>query len=82
LEPNDYEVLLVVSGLMHYTRFGFAVKPTAWGKFLGGHWFASDDCEIGLDSKKIDLDAYIDGTPPSRLKRKKVYIVRIGNKTE
>ena len=37
LEPNDYEVLLVVAGLAHYTRFGFALKPTAWSKFLGGH---------------------------------------------
>ena len=75
-------MLLVVAGLVHYTRFDFVMKPTAWSKFLGGHWFASDDCEIKLDSKKIDLDAYIDGTPPSRLKRKKFYVVRIGNKTE
>ena len=82
LEPNDYEVLLVVAGLAHYTRFGFAMKPTAWSKFLGGHRFASDDCEIELNNEKIDLDTYIDGTPPSRLKRKKVYIVRIGNKTK
>jgi hypothetical protein len=36
LEPNNYEVLLVVAGLAHYTRFGFAMKPTAWRKFLGG----------------------------------------------
>ncbi len=36
LEQNDYEVLLVVAGLAHYTRFGFAMKPTAWRKFLGG----------------------------------------------
>ena len=36
LEPNDYEVLLVVAGLAHYTRFGFAMKPTAWRKVLGG----------------------------------------------
>jgi hypothetical protein len=36
LETNDYEVLLVVAGLVHYTRFGFAMKPTAWRKFLGG----------------------------------------------
>ena len=36
LEPNDYEVLLVVVGLAHYTRFGFAMKPTDWSKFLGG----------------------------------------------
>ncbi len=31
LEPDDYEVLLVVAGLAHYTRFGFAMKPTACG---------------------------------------------------
>ena len=38
LEPNDYEVevLLIVASLAHYTRFGFAMKPTAWSKFLGG----------------------------------------------
>ena len=36
LEPNNYEVLLVVASLAHYTRFGFAMKPTAWTKFLGG----------------------------------------------
>jgi len=82
LESNDYKVLLVVTGLASYTRFGFAVKPTAWSKFLQGHQFASDDCEIELTSKMIDLDAYIDGTPPSWLKRKKFYVVRIGNKTE
>jgi hypothetical protein len=82
LEPNDYEVLLIIAGLAHYTRFGFAMKPMAWSKFFGGHRFASDDCEIELNSKTINLDAYIDGTTPSRLKRKKVYIVRIGNKTE
>jgi hypothetical protein len=32
LEPNDYEVLLVVAGLAHYTRFGFATKPAAWSR--------------------------------------------------
>ncbi len=71
LDPNDYEVLLVVAGLAHYTRFGFAIKPTPWRMFLGGHWFASDDCVIEFDQKKIDLDAYINGTPPSQLKQKK-----------
>ena len=82
LESNDYKVLLVVAGLASHTRFGFAVKPTAWSKFLRGHRFASDDCEIELTSKMIDLDAYIDRTPPSWLKRKKFHVVRIGNKTE
>jgi hypothetical protein len=37
LEPKDYEVLLLIAGLAHYTRFGFAMKPTAWSKFLVGH---------------------------------------------
>jgi len=33
LELNDYEALLTVAGLGHYTRFGFAMKPTtAWSK--------------------------------------------------
>jgi hypothetical protein len=82
LEPNDYKVLLIVTGLAHYTRFGFAMKPTTWSKFLGGHQFASDDCEIKLDIKKINLDTYINGTPHSWLKQKKFYVVRIGNKTE
>ena len=82
LELNDYKVLLIVAGLASYTIFGFAVKPTAWSKFLRGHRFASDDCEIELTSKMIDLDAYIDRTPPSWLKRKKFHVFRIGNKTE
>jgi len=32
------EMLRFISnaGLAHYTRFGFAMKPTAWRKFLGG----------------------------------------------
>jgi hypothetical protein len=53
LEPNNYEVLLVVAGLASYTRFGFAVKPTAWTKFLGGHRFAVHDCVIKFEQKKL-----------------------------
>ena len=69
LEPNDYEVLLVVAGLASYTRLGFAIKPTAWRKFLGGHRFAAHNCAIELEQKKIDIDAYIDGTKPWRRRR-------------
>ncbi len=43
LKPNDYEVILAVAGLALYTKLGFAIKPTAWRKFLGGHRFAVDD---------------------------------------
>jgi hypothetical protein len=53
LEPNNYEVLLVVAGLASYTRFSFAIKPTAWGKFLSGHRFAAHNCAIELEQKKM-----------------------------
>ena len=32
LDPGEYEVLLIFAGLAHYTRFGFAMKLTAWSK--------------------------------------------------
>jgi len=36
LDPDEYEALhealFIVAGLWHYTRFGFAMKPTAWSK--------------------------------------------------
>jgi len=82
LDQEEYEALLIVAGLVSYTRFGFQIKADAWRKFLGGHRFVADDCPIELDIKKIDLDAYIDGTTPSRLKQKKFYVIRIGIKTE
>jgi hypothetical protein len=53
LEPNDYEVLLVFAGLASYSQFGFAIKPMAWRKFLGGHRFAVDGCAIELEQKKM-----------------------------
>jgi hypothetical protein len=35
---KDYEVLLIVTGLVSYTQFGFTIKikPTVWREFLGG----------------------------------------------
>ncbi len=75
-------MLLVVAGLASYTRLGFAIKPTAWQKFLGGHRFAVDNCNIKFNQKKVDIDAYIDGTGPSQLKRRGFYVVRIGNKNK
>ena len=32
LDPDEYQALLIVAGLAHYTRFGFALKPTARSK--------------------------------------------------
>ncbi len=57
MEPNNYKVLLVIAGLASYTRLGFAIKPTAWRKFLGGHQFAVDDCAIEFKQKRIDINA-------------------------
>jgi len=82
LDPDEYEVLLIAAGLASYTRFGFKIKAGAWRKFLGGRRFVIDNCAIEFKQKKIDLDAYINGTPPSRLQRRKLYVVRIGNKSE
>jgi hypothetical protein len=82
LDPDKYEALLIVAGLASYTRFGFQIKASAWRKFLGGRRFVIDNCAIEFEQKKIDLDAYINGTPPSRLQRRKLYVVRIGNKSE
>ena len=52
LELNDYEVQLVVTGLAHYTRFGFALKLTAWRKFLGG----GDDKNITISGGSGNSD--------------------------
>jgi hypothetical protein len=83
LDPNQYEVLLIVTGLALYTRFGFQIKAgAAWRKFLGGRRFVINNCAIEFEQKKIDLDAYINGTPPSQLKRRKFYVLRIGSKSE
>ena len=73
LDPDEYEALLIVAGLASYTRFGFQIKAGAWRKFLGGSRFVIDNCAIEFEQKKIDLDAYINGTPPSQLKRKGFY---------
>jgi hypothetical protein len=75
LEPNDYEMLLAVAGLASYTQFGLAIKPTAWRKFLGGHRFVVHNRAIKFEQKKIDLDAYINGAPPSQQNRRKFYVV-------
>ena len=72
--PNEYEALLIVTGLVLNTRFGLQIKADAWRKFLGGRRFVADDCPIEFEQKKIDLDAYINGTPPSRLQRRTFYV--------
>jgi len=60
---------LIVTGLTSYARFGFHIKPSAWRQFLGGCWFVFANCAIvESKQKKIDIDAYNNGTLPSQLK--------------
>jgi len=74
LDPDEYEALLTVTGLELCPRFGFQIKADAWRKFFGGRRFVADDCPIEFEQKKIDLDAYINGTPQSRHQRRKFYV--------
>ena len=64
---TPYEALLFVAGQVLYTRVDFQIKADAWRKFLGGRRFVADDCPIEFKQEKINLDANINGTPPSRL---------------
>ncbi len=34
LDPDEYKALLIMTGLVHYTRFGFEMKPPAWSILL------------------------------------------------
>jgi hypothetical protein len=79
-----HEALLIIAiaRLTSYTRFGFQIKADAWRKILGCRRFVVNNCPIEFEQKKIVLDAYINGTWPSQLKRRKFYEVRIGNKSE
>ena len=80
LDPDEYEALLIVAGLASYTRFGFQIKASAWRKFLGGRRFVIDNCAIEFEQKKIDLDAYINGTPPLNSKEGSYMLLELGIK--
>ena len=80
LDPDEYEALLIVAGLASYTRFGFQIKASAWRKFLGGRRFVIDNCAIEFEQKKIDLDAYNNGTPPLNSKEGSYMLLELGIK--
>jgi hypothetical protein len=45
VDPDNYEVILIIAGLVSYRQFGITIKikPTAWREFLGGR--DSSRCE-------------------------------------
>ena len=70
--PQDYEFILVASDLAHYhPKWGFSVKILGLKAFFDGHRFfifkgtATINCTgtFEIDTKKMDLNAFINGTP-------------------
>jgi hypothetical protein len=51
-------------------------------KIISGNQFAANNCAIKFEQKKIDINAYINGTPLSQLQWRKFCVVRIGYKNE
>ena len=83
LDQKEYAaVFLIVAGLAKYRRFGFQIKADTWRKILGGHRFVVDGCTIELAKKRLYLNAYINGTPPSQITQRDFYVFRIGIKNE
>jgi hypothetical protein len=69
-----------LSPAWRHTRFGFQIKASAWRKFLGGRRFVINNCAIEFEQKKIDLDAYINGTPPLNSKEGSYMLLELGIK--
>ena len=79
MTPKDYEYLLVAADLAHIDkRWGFSIKMMKWRLFLEGHWFTTINCDgtFEVDTKKLDLNAFIKGTP--KINKERLYFLRIG----
>jgi hypothetical protein len=64
MPPQDYEYLLVPANLAHfYQTWGFSIKKLKWKLFLEGDQFSASNCTctFEIDSKKLDLNAHING---------------------
>ncbi len=69
MTAHSYECLLVAADLaVFHKSWGFTIKILQWKKFLEGHHFITSN-SIGsfeVDTKKIDLHAFIHGTKPTK----------------
>ena len=61
-----------------HKRWGFSIKVMKWKVFLEGNLFSTINCDgtFEVDTKKMDIDALIQGEPPK--KRKDIAFIRIG----
>ena len=79
MSPQDYEYLLVALDLANiHKRWGFSIKIMKWKVFLEGHLFTTINCDgtFEVDTKKMNIDAFIQGESPN--KRKVIIFIRIG----
>ena len=82
MTPHDYERLLAAANLAHYyPKWGFTISVDRWKMFLDGHHFYSSNGtgSFELDTKRLDLDAFILGT--SAQHRVRVHVIQIGVST-
>jgi len=80
MSPQDYEYLLVAANLAQFhPEWGFSIKILKWKLFLEGHQFLTINCmgTMEVSSKKLDLNAYVNGTKPTK-NREKCHFIRIG----
>ena len=79
MSPQDYEYLLMALDLASiHKRWGFSIKVMKWKVFLEGYLFSTINCDgmFEVDTKKMDIHAFIQGEPPK--KRKDITFIRIG----
>jgi hypothetical protein len=80
MTAHSYECLLVAANLaVFHKSWGFTIKILQWKKFLEGHHFITSN-SIGsfeVDTKKIGLHAFINGTKSTK-NRAKIHMIRIG----
>jgi len=79
MTPKDYEYLLVAADLVHFQkRWGFSINIMKWKLFLEGHRFTTIKCDgtFEVDTKKLDLNAFIEGTP--KINSERLYFLWIG----
>ncbi len=70
--PHDYECLLVAANLAQFDpRWGFTMKMVQWKRFLKGHRLTTSNVmgTFKVDVKKVDLNAFINGTPKNNKKK-------------
>ena len=80
MSPQDYEYLLVAANLAQFhPKWGFSIKILKWKVFLQGNRFLTINFmgTMEVSSKKLDLNAYVNGTKPTN-NREKFHFIRIG----